>query len=153
MCITSVLKVPFRVFDKMKNEFQKYMVEFCFYLNMKNEFQIIGYYFHVKIVLRMIVIIRTCHNWYYNSNSLAIQRIGLKRNIFLKSSANNWLWNLKFFPKWRRHFMSFILDILTKIDQTLKNIFWGSVRHTEDPGNLRRTLSQRNLKRNLNRTL
>ena len=62
MCITSVLKVPFRVFDKMKNEFQKYMVEFCFYLNMKNEFQIIGYYFHVKIVLRMIVIIRTCHN-------------------------------------------------------------------------------------------
>ena len=31
-------------------------------------------------VLWMIVIIRTCY-WYYNSNSLAIQQIGLKRNF------------------------------------------------------------------------
>ena len=32
-----VPKVPFRVFDKWKNEIQKFMIRFCFYHNMKNE--------------------------------------------------------------------------------------------------------------------
>ena len=36
-----VLKVPFRVFDKLKNETQSSMLKFCFYLNIKNEIQII----------------------------------------------------------------------------------------------------------------
>ena len=31
---------PFRVFDKLKNEIQKFMSRFRFYLNMKNEIQI-----------------------------------------------------------------------------------------------------------------
>ena len=41
--------MPFRVFDKLKKEFQKFMIRFCFYLNRENEIQIIDYYFHVKI--------------------------------------------------------------------------------------------------------
>ena len=41
-------KVPFRVFDKLKNKIQKFMVIFSFYLNMKTEIQIIDYYFHIK---------------------------------------------------------------------------------------------------------
>ena len=32
-----VPKVPFRVFDKLKNEIQNFIRRFCFYLNMKNE--------------------------------------------------------------------------------------------------------------------
>ena len=44
-----VLKVPFRIFDKLKNEIQKFMIRFSFDLNMKNEIRIIDYYFHVKI--------------------------------------------------------------------------------------------------------
>ena len=47
--IIRVLKVPFPIFDKLKNEIQKFMIRFCFYLNKKNEIQIIDYYFHVKI--------------------------------------------------------------------------------------------------------
>ena len=42
-------KVPLRIFDKLKNEIKKFIIRFCFYNNMKNEIQIIGYYFHVKI--------------------------------------------------------------------------------------------------------
>ena len=45
----SVPKVPFCVFDKLKNEIQKFMIRFCFFLNMENETQIIDYYFHAKI--------------------------------------------------------------------------------------------------------
>ena len=44
-----VPKEPFHIFDKLKNEIQKFIIRFCFYLNMKNGIQIIGYYFHVKI--------------------------------------------------------------------------------------------------------
>ena len=47
--IIRVSKVPFRIFAKLKNEIQKFMIRFCFYLKMKNEIQIIDYYFHVKI--------------------------------------------------------------------------------------------------------
>ena len=44
-----VPKEPFHIFDKLKNEIQKFIIRFCFYLNMKNGIQIIDYYFHVKI--------------------------------------------------------------------------------------------------------
>ena len=42
-----VPKVPFRVFHKLKNEIQNFIVRFCFCLNMKNEIQIFDYHFHV----------------------------------------------------------------------------------------------------------
>ena len=42
-----VPKVPFPVFDKLKNEIENFIVRFCFYLNMKNETQIFDYHFHV----------------------------------------------------------------------------------------------------------
>ena len=42
-----VPKVPFRVFDKLKNEIQNFIVRFCFYLNMKNEIKIFDCHFHV----------------------------------------------------------------------------------------------------------
>ena len=35
-----VPKVPSRVFDKMKNGIQVFMLRFCFYLNMRNEIEI-----------------------------------------------------------------------------------------------------------------
>ena len=41
--------MPFRIFDKLKNEIQKFMIRFSFDLNMQNEIRIIDYYFHVKI--------------------------------------------------------------------------------------------------------
>ena len=41
--------MPFHVFDKLKNKIQNFILRFCFYIKMKNEVQIIGYYFHVKI--------------------------------------------------------------------------------------------------------
>ena len=37
-------KVPFRLFDKLKNDIRNFLL---IYLNMKNEIQIIDYYFHV----------------------------------------------------------------------------------------------------------
>ena len=52
MPVSESIRVPevtFRVFDKLKNELQKFMIRFCFYLNMKNEIQITDHYFHVKI--------------------------------------------------------------------------------------------------------
>ena len=42
-----VPKVPFWVFDKLKNEIQNFMARFCFYFNMEKEIQITDYYFHV----------------------------------------------------------------------------------------------------------
>ena len=44
-----VPKVPFCVFDKLKNEIQKFILRFYFYLNMENEIQIIHYHFRVQI--------------------------------------------------------------------------------------------------------
>ena len=41
--------MQFRVFDKLKNRIQKFIIRFWSYLNMKNEIQIINYYFLVKI--------------------------------------------------------------------------------------------------------
>ena len=32
-----ILKVPFRVFDKLKNEVQSSILRFCFYVNKKDE--------------------------------------------------------------------------------------------------------------------
>ena len=40
-------KVPFRVFDQLKNEIQNSILRFCFYFNKKDEIQIIHYHFHV----------------------------------------------------------------------------------------------------------
>ena len=40
-------KVPFRVFDQLKNEIQNSILRFCFYFNKKDEIQIIDYHFHV----------------------------------------------------------------------------------------------------------
>ena len=40
-------KVPFRVFDQLKNEIQNSILRFCFYFNKKDEIQIIDYDFHV----------------------------------------------------------------------------------------------------------
>ena len=40
-------KVPFRVFDKLKNKIQNSILRFCFYFNKKDKIQIIDYHFHV----------------------------------------------------------------------------------------------------------
>ena len=48
-CLIRVPEVPFRLFDKLKNEIQKYIPRFYFYLNMENEIQITDYHFRVKI--------------------------------------------------------------------------------------------------------
>ena len=42
-----VPKVPFRVFDKLKNEIQNSILRFCFYFNKEDEIQITDYHFHV----------------------------------------------------------------------------------------------------------
>ena len=42
-----VPKVPFRFFDKLKNEIQNSIPRFCFYFNKEDEIQIIDYHFHV----------------------------------------------------------------------------------------------------------
>ena len=61
-----------RVFDKLKNKIQSFIVRFCFYFNMKNEIQIIEYYFHVKIdfCLKFLMLIFLFHfhkKWKRNS--------------------------------------------------------------------------------------
>ena len=40
-------KVPFRVFDQLKNGIQNSILRFCFYFNKKDKIQIIDYHFHV----------------------------------------------------------------------------------------------------------
>ena len=40
-------KVPFRVFDQLKNKIQNSILRFCFYFNNKDKIQIIDYHFHV----------------------------------------------------------------------------------------------------------
>ena len=40
-------KVPFRVFDQLKNGIQNSILRFCFYFNKKDKIQIIDYDFHV----------------------------------------------------------------------------------------------------------
>ena len=42
-----VPKVPFRFFDKLKNEIQNSILRFCFYFNKEDEIQITDYHFHV----------------------------------------------------------------------------------------------------------
>ena len=42
-----VPKVPFRIFDKLKNEIQNSILRFCFHVNTKSEIQIINCHFHV----------------------------------------------------------------------------------------------------------
>ena len=40
-------KVPFRLFDKLKNEIKNSILRFWFYFNKKDEIQIIDNHFHV----------------------------------------------------------------------------------------------------------
>ena len=47
MITIRVPKVPFHVFKKLENKIQKFIVRFCFYLNMKNEIQIFDNHYHV----------------------------------------------------------------------------------------------------------
>ena len=42
LLIIRVPIMPFQVFDKLRNEIQNFIVRSCFYLNMKNEIQILG---------------------------------------------------------------------------------------------------------------
>ena len=42
-----VPKVPFRFFEKLKNEIQNSILRFCFYFNKEDEIQITDYHFHV----------------------------------------------------------------------------------------------------------
>ena len=42
-------KLPFLVFNKLKNEVQTFITRFRCYFNMKNEIQIIDHYFHAEI--------------------------------------------------------------------------------------------------------
>ena len=48
-----VPKVPFRAFNKLKNEIPKFIIRFCFYFNMKSEIQIIGHYFYDKMIFTL----------------------------------------------------------------------------------------------------
>ena len=43
----SLPKVLFSIFDKLKKEIQNFILRFCFYLNKKNEIQIVDYFFQV----------------------------------------------------------------------------------------------------------
>ena len=40
-----VSKVPFRIFDKLKNKIQNFLLKFCFCHNIKDKTQIIDFYF------------------------------------------------------------------------------------------------------------
>ena len=42
-----VPKVPFRLFDKFKNEIQNSILWFWLYFNKENQIQITDYHFHV----------------------------------------------------------------------------------------------------------
>ena len=42
-----VLKLPFRFFDKLKNEIKKSIFRFCFYFNKEDEIQTTDNHFHV----------------------------------------------------------------------------------------------------------
>ena len=42
-----------RVFDKLKNGIQKFVIRFWFYLNMKNERQTINYNFMLKYIFTL----------------------------------------------------------------------------------------------------
>ena len=43
----SLPKVLFSIFDKLKKEIQNFILRFCFYLNKKNEIQIVDYNYKV----------------------------------------------------------------------------------------------------------
>ena len=45
--LNRVPKVPFRFFDKFKNEIQNSILRFCFCFNKEDEIQITDYHFHV----------------------------------------------------------------------------------------------------------
>ena len=81
-----VPKVLFRVFDTLKNEIQKFMIRFCFYLNMKNKIQITDYYFHVKIdfyfeFLMFLFVFHFHKKWKTKYNSFFIFMKELKNKL------------------------------------------------------------------------
>ena len=89
-------------------------------------------------LLQMVIVIRTCYNWCY-SNPLARQQLSRKRNFFTERKSFIWgsqiiQTNDKILPKQRAQFLGYILNILTKRSQTLKNISWDSVKYIDDPG-------------------
>ena len=45
MVLIRVPKVPFRVFEKLKNEFQNSILRFCFYFNKEGKIQITDYHY------------------------------------------------------------------------------------------------------------
>ena len=122
-------------------------------------------------VLWMVIQIRTCYNWCYNSNSLAKKQLSLKHNFSRRAdhselAQKSFEQMIKFSQNRMQIFLRFIVDILTKRYQTLS---WTSSRkdiklyreHTHEKiSNFKkqilrlsegyrgpRTLSLRNLKR------
>ena len=105
-------------------------------------------------VLQIVALIRTCYNWYYNSNSLPRQHPGLKssfsrrgaqiisleiiqtdyKKLFENRGRVFWGKSWTFSRKYVKLFKEYILR--------LRMAHWG-------PRTLGRTLSLRNLKRNL----
>ena len=78
-------------------------------------------------VLQMVILIPTYYNWYYNSNCLVRQELGLKR-----SSLRRKAWVIgseiiqtddNFFPK-----------VQDTLKQTFKSLFWDLVGKIEDSG-------------------
>ena len=97
-------------------------------------------------VLWIVILIPTCYNWYYNLNSLVREQFCLKRNFSWRGaqiiSSEIIQMNDKSFQK------TYILDILTKMSNFRKYILRPSGAYRESK-TLRKTLSLRNLKRNL----
>ena len=100
-------------------------------------------------VLRMIIIILTCYNWCYISNSLARQQLDLKGNFLRRGQIINSKiiqTDDQSFPTYQRaHFLSYISESSRKY---IKYILRLSKRY-QGPRTLGTTLSLRNLKRTL----
>ena len=86
----------------------------------------------------MIVIIRTCYNLFYNSDSLAINQIALERNFLWRGAqiigSEIIQTDNKVFSEIEGTFSELHLGYTHENISNLKNIFWDSMRHTEDPG-------------------
>ena len=81
-------------------------------------------------VLWMVIQIRTCYNWCYNSNSLAKKQLSLKHNFSRRAdhselAQKSFEQMIKFSQNRMQIFLRFIMDILTKRYQTLS---WTSSR-------------------------
>ena len=70
-------------------------------------------------VLWMVIQIRTCYNWCYNSNSLAKKQLSLKHNFSRRAdhselAQKSFEQMIKFSQNRMQIFLRFIVDILTK---------------------------------------